>query len=98
MFPHMLIRLVIYTYSHIDVLDTFSVEIDGIGNCFITFKDHKEILVNLPTIRLIDHTKNENGGISKSLLDKMNISLCERLKLNKWKTTTAVINWFQNID
>ena len=98
MFPHMLIRLVIYTYSHIDVLDTFSVEIDGIGNCFITFKDHKEILVNLPTIRLIDHTKNENGGISKSLLDKMNISLCERLKLNKWTTTTAVINWFQNID
>ena len=31
-------------------------------------------------------------------MDKTNICLCEKLKLNEWKNTTDVINWFKKID
>ena len=38
---------------------------------------------------------NEIGRISKSILDKTNIFSFEKLKLNEWKNTTDVINWFK---
>ena len=38
------------------------------------------------------------GRISKSILDKINICLCKKLKLDEWKNTTYVINWFNKID
>ena len=74
------------------------IEINGTSNCFITLKDHKENFVNHPTTRLINPAKNEIGRISKSILHKINICLCEKLKLNEWKNTTDVINWFERID
>ena len=61
-------------------------------------KDPKENLVNHPATRLINPAKNKTGRISKSILDKFNICLCEKLKLNEWKNTTDVINWFEKID
>ena len=33
-----------------------------------------------------------------AILDKTKICLCEKLKLNEWKNTTDVINWFEKID
>ena len=54
-------------------------------------------LVNHPTARLINPTKNEIGRISKPIIDKINISLCEKQKLNECKNTTYVINWFEKI-
>ena len=74
------------------------IEIDGTSNCFITLKGHKENFINHPITRLINPAKNEIGRISKSILDKINICLCEKLKLNEWKNTTDVINWFEKID
>ena len=68
------------------------------SNCFITLKDHKENFVNHPTTRLINPAKNEIRRISKSILDKIKICLCEKLKLNEWKNATDVINWFEKID
>ena len=41
--------------------------------------------------------KNEIERISKPISDKINICLCKKLKLNKWKNTTDVINWFEKI-
>ena len=79
-----------------DVFDR--IEINGTINCFITLKDHKENFVNHPTTRLINPAKNEIRRVSKSILDKMNICLCEKLKLNEWKNTTHVINWFKKIE
>ena len=76
-----------------DVLDR--IEISDTSNCFITLKDHKENFVNHPT-RLICPAKNEIGRISKSILDKINICLSEKLKLNEWKNATDGINWFEN--
>ena len=68
------------------------------SNCFITLKDHNENFVKNPTTRLINLAKNKIGRISKSLLDKINICLCEKLKFNEWENTTDVINWFEKID
>ena len=61
-------------------------------------KDHKENFVNHSTTRLINPAKNGIGRISKSILDKINICLCEKLKLNEWKNTTDIINSFEKID
>ena len=79
-----------------DIFD--SIEINGTSNCVITLKDHKENFVNHPTTRLINPVKSEIGRISKSILDKINICSCEKLKLKEWINTTDVINWFEEIN
>ena len=71
-------------------------EINCTSNCFITLKDHRK--KKLCTTRLINSAKNEIGRISKLILDKINICLCEKLKLNEWKNTTDIINRFEKID
>ena len=78
-----------------DIFDR--IEINGTSNCFITLEDHRENFVNHPTTRLMNPAKNEIGS-STLILDKINICLCEKLKLNEWKNTTDVINWFEKID
>ena len=74
------------------------IEIKGTSNCIITLKKDKKNFVNHPTISLINPAKSEIGRISKSILDKINICLCKKLKLDEWKNTTDVINWFNKID
>ena len=61
-------------------------------------KDHKENFLNHPTTRLINPAKNEIGRISKQILDQINSKLCEILKVNEWKNTASVINWFKKIE
>ena len=34
-------------------------EVNGIANCFITLKDHKENFLNHPATRLVNPAKNE---------------------------------------
>ena len=79
-----------------DIFDR--IEIKGVSNCFITLKNHKGNFVNQSTTRLINPAKNKTGRISKSILEKINICLCKKLKLNEWKNTSDVINWFEKID
>ena len=64
-----------------DIFDR--IKVNGTNNCFITLKGHKENFVNHPTTRSINPAKNEIGRISKSILDKINICLSEKLKLNE---------------
>ena len=68
------------------------------SNCFFTLKDHKEIFQKNPTVRLINPTKNEIGRISKVILDKINSILTEQLKVNQWKNTQNVIQWFMKTE
>ena len=42
--------------------------------------------------------KNELGGISKTILDKINVNLRNSLHLNQWKNTQEVTDWFKGID
>ena len=51
-----------------------------------------------PTTRLVNPAKNEIGRISKQILDQINSKLCEILKVNEWKNTTSLINWFKKIE
>ena len=79
-----------------DILD--KVELNGTANCFITLKDHKGNFLNHPTTGLINPAKNEIGRIRKQILDQINSKPCEILKVNEWKNTANVINWFKNVE
>ena len=73
------------------------IEINGAGNSLITIKDHKKNFLNRPTTRLLNPTKNEIGRISKHILQNINETLPEEIKVNEWKNTESVKNWFKNI-
>ena len=73
-------------------------DINEESNCFFTLKDHKENFQNNPTVRLINAAKNDIGRISKVILGKINSSLIKQLRVNQWKNTQNVIEWFINIE
>ena len=53
---------------------------------------------NSPKTRLLNPAKNELGRISKAILDKINLNLRNATtKVNQWKNTNDVINWFKSI-
>ena len=72
-------------------------KINVTDSSFITLKDHKENFLNRPTIRLLNPAKNEIGRISKHMLQNINKTLSEEIKVNEWKNTVSVINWFKSI-
>ena len=64
----------------------------------MTLKDHKPNFENNATSRLINPAKNEVGKISKVILENINKELRNKLQLQQWNNTTAVINWFKKIE
>ena len=64
----------------VNVIDR--IEINGTGSSFITLKDHKENFLNGPTTRLLNPAKNEIGRISKHILQNINKTLSEEIKVN----------------
>ena len=56
------------------------------------------LYINNLTVRLLNPAKNELGRISKTILDKINVNLCNSIQLNQWKNTQEVIDWFKGID
>ena len=72
--------------------------VNGHDKCFISLKDHKPNFTNNPKTRLINPAKNEIGRLSKSILDKINNKLRNTTRLNQWKDTSEVINWFNKIE
>ena len=64
---------------------------------YITLKDHKDNSANHPTCRLINPAKSELRKVSKQILDNINSKIRKMTKLNQWKNTSDVINWFINI-
>ena len=70
---------------------------NGKNDCFITLKDHKPNFKNNPKVRLINPAKNEIDRISKNILDKINHHLRDSLRINQWKDTSEVIEWFLKI-
>ena len=73
-------------------------DINKESNCFFTLKDHKENFQSNSTVRLTNPAKNEIGRISKVILDKISSSLIEQLKVNQWKNTQNIIEWFTKIE
>ena len=64
---------------------------------FITIKDHKENFPNKIEYRLLNPTKSFFAKYSKNLIDKINLTIKNYSKLNQWKNTDNVINWFKNL-
>ena len=65
---------------------------------FITLKDHKPNLQDHPSCRLINPSKPEIGVISKHILDEINTSIISSSKMNQWKNTSSVLNWFNCLE
>ena len=71
---------------------------NGHDECFISLKDHKPNFTNNLKTILINPAKNEIDILSKSILDKINNKLINTTRLNQWKETSEVINWFNKIE
>ena len=64
---------------------------------FFTMKDHKDNFNNQPKCRLINPTKSNLGKISKIMLENINGSIKEQLKVNQWRNTIDVLKWFNTL-
>ena len=47
--------------------------------------------------RLINPSKSDIGRISKQVIGKINLKLISDTKVNQWKNSTSVFEWFNNI-
>ena len=65
---------------------------------FITLKDYKHNFHSSHACRLLNPCKSELGKVTKIILEKNNVSLVEKLKLNQWKNSHSVISWFKSIE
>lgn len=64
---------------------------------FITLKDHKPNFANVPTCRLINPCKSELGRASKRITERIVKNVVEASKVNLWRSTNAVLEWFNEI-
>ena len=61
------------------------------NDAYIFIKDHKEGFPDKISCRLINPSKTDIGKISKQILDKVNTSILEKIKVNQWKNTSSVV-------
>ena len=64
---------------------------------FLSLKDHKLNFQLFQHCRLISPSKSDIGKISKSLLDRINGNLRNKLQFNQKKILDNVIDWFKEI-
>ena len=64
---------------------------------FVTFKDHKRNFRDSPSCRLINPCNSEVCKVSKKLLDRINKDVREATKVNQWRSTQDVIEWFKGL-
>jgi hypothetical protein len=64
---------------------------------FITLTDHTENFTSNPKCRLINPAKSELGKVTKVILDSINDTIRTVTKVNQWKNSLSVIEWFKNI-
>ena len=68
------------------------------NTAFISLKDHKPNFRSSLPCRLINPSKSNIGKISKSILDKVNQILRNKLQFNQWKNSENVIDRFKKIE
>ena len=67
------------------------------NHAFITIKDHKSNFPYKINCRLLNPCKSSIGKLSKCILDKIIPEIKIKTKLQQWKNTIDVLNWFQSI-
>ena len=65
---------------------------------FLTIKDHKEDFPQRVSYRTINPTKPNLGVISKTILQRINLKILEATKVNLWRSTKDVIDWFKELE
>ena len=60
----------------------------------LVWGNHKDNFVNRPTCRLINPTKSKLGRVSKKILQSINKTVWDKIKLNQWQNTGEVIDRF----
>ena len=64
---------------------------------YVTIKDHKEVFPNKMSCRLINLSKTDIGKISKQILDRVSSPVLVKNRINQWKNTYSVLEWYFNI-
>ena len=64
---------------------------------FISIKDHKKGYENDPKCRLINPAKSQIGKISKIILERINKKVRESTRLQQWRSTKEVLEWFNQM-
>ena len=59
-------------------------------------KDHKPNFMNRTTCRLLSPNKSELGHVSKVILNRAVNCVVKATRVNLWKSTREVLNWYQN--
>ena len=67
-------------------------------NAYLTIKDHKEGFPNVVKCRLINPAKSNIGRISKTILQGINAELRQEHKLNQWRSTGEVLEWYKSLE
>ena len=67
------------------------------NHAFITLKDHKENSRNNIKSRLINPSKSEVCLVSKCYLSNNIADVPKKTKVNQWRNTSTVIDWFKNL-
>ena len=67
------------------------------SEAFFTIKDHKEDFPSKIKVRVINPAKTDVGRISKHYLQNIVTEVNMKLKLNQWRSSTEVKQWFRNI-
>ena len=70
---------------------------NGKNERFVMLKDHKPNSKNNTIVRLMNPVKSKIDRISKNILNKINHQLRDSLRINQWKDTSGVIEWFLKI-
>ena len=68
------------------------------NTALISLKDHKPNFRSSLPCRLINPSKSNIDKISKSILDKVNQILRNKLQFNQWKNSENVIDPFKKIE
>ena len=63
----------------------------------VIIKDHKEGFPDKISGRLINSSKTDIGKISKQILDRVSNTILVKNKVNQWKSTYSVIEWYRYI-
>ena len=67
------------------------------NHTYITLKDDKENFRNNIKCRLINPSKSEVGLVSKCYLSNIIADVSKKTKVNQWRNTSTVTDWFKNL-
>ena len=64
---------------------------------FVTLNDPKDNFETKLKCRLINPAKTEHGKVSKVILDAINDEIRSKIKVNQWKNSQSVNEWYKKI-